>query len=140
MLAHRMIRVVIVAALCVFLAAPIGSAKNHGSAKEHGKAPTPSAAVAVTQWSSEDLRILREYYAQHPVKLPPGLQKKYARTGQLPPGWQKKMHAFPAAVDARLPPLCTYCGRGVVDGYGVIYDKRTSIVLDVIRLAGDIMR
>ncbi|MGB0860271.1 MULTISPECIES: hypothetical protein [Pseudoalteromonas] len=23
--------------------------------------------------------------------LPPGLQKKYERTGQLPPGWQKKI-------------------------------------------------
>jgi hypothetical protein len=140
MLAHRMIQVVIVAALCVFLSAPIGSAKNHGKAKENGKISTPSAGVEALHWSSEDLRIVREYYAQHPVKLPPGLQKKYARTGQLPPGWQKKMQAFPAAVDTRLPPLCAYCGRGVVDGYGVIYDKRTSIILDVIRLAGDIMR
>ncbi|AOE50017.1 hypothetical protein [Kangiella sediminilitoris] len=25
--------------------------------------------------------------------LPPGLQKKYQRTGQLPPGWQKKVQA-----------------------------------------------
>ena len=140
MLAHRMIQVVIVAALSVFLAAPIGSAKNHGMAKGHGEASTPSTRVEVIHWSSDDLRILREYYVQHPGNLPPGLQKKYARTGQLPPGWQKKMHAFPAAVDARLPPLCAYCGRGVVDGYGVIYDKRTSIILDVIRLAGDIMR
>ncbi len=23
--------------------------------------------------------------------LPPGLQKKYERTGELPPGWQKKL-------------------------------------------------
>lgn len=135
-----MIHIVFAAALSVFLAAPIGSAKDQGEGKGHGKAPTSSARVEVSHWSSEDLRILREYYTQHPVKLPPGLQKKYARTGQLPPGWQKKMHAFPAAVDARLPPVCAYCGRGVVDGYGVIYDKRTSIILDVIRLAGDIMR
>lgn len=25
--------------------------------------------------------------------LPPGLQKKYERTGELPPGWQKKLVA-----------------------------------------------
>ncbi len=26
-------------------------------------------------------------------KLPPGLVKKYQRTGQIPPGWQKKLRA-----------------------------------------------
>ena len=25
-------------------------------------------------------------------KMPPGLEKKYQRTGELPPGWQKKLH------------------------------------------------
>jgi hypothetical protein len=29
---------------------------------------------------------------------------------------------------------------GVFDGYGVIYDKRTAIVMDVIQLVGDILR
>ena len=43
-------------------------------------------------------------------------------------------------VDTRLPPLSPYYGRSIVDGYGLIHNKRTSIILDVIRLAGDIMR
>lgn len=29
--------------------------------------------------------------AEKEKDLPPGLQKKYARTGELPPGWQKKL-------------------------------------------------
>lgn len=134
-----MIRIVNIAVLCAFLAAD-GSAKDRGKGRGHGKSPTRTEVAEVVRWSAADLRILRDYYAQHPVRLPPGLQKKYARTGQLPPGWQKKMQAFPASIDARLPAPCAYCGRGVVDGYGVIYDKRTSIILDAVRLAGDIMR
>jgi hypothetical protein len=41
--------------------------------------------------------------------LPRGLQKKLARTGQLPPGYR----------------------RGVVDGHAVIFDDRTHVLLDV---------
>ena len=99
-----------------------------------------SPPVVVMQFAPADIRILREHYTVHPVSLPPGLEKKYQRTGTLPPGWQKKMAVFPAVVESRLPPLCSYCGRGVIDGYGVIYDKRTRIILDVVQLTADILR
>lgn len=60
--------------------------------------------------------------------LPPGLAKKYARTGQLPPGWQKKMEPLPPAIEHRLPPLRRGHHRGVIDGRAVIYDSRGVIV------------
>jgi len=28
----------------------------------------------------------------------------------------------------------------VIDGYGVIYDKKTAIILDIVQLASDILR
>lgn len=57
-------------------------------------------------FSDHDIEIIRDYYSDNyqgnyqnhhhddgkkKKKLPPGLQKKYQRTGQLPPGWQKKL-------------------------------------------------
>jgi hypothetical protein len=108
-----------------------------GPKPKHGAHATP---VVVVQFAPTDVRVLRDYYRVNRVTLPPGLQKKYQRTGTLPPGWQKKMASFPAVVESRLPPLCSYCGRGVIDGHGVIYDKRTRIILDVVQLAGDILR
>src|SRR5678809_585560 len=42
----------------------------------------------------EDYVVVERYYAG-PRDLPPGLRKKYQRTGKLPPGWEKKMRPFP---------------------------------------------
>ncbi len=81
----------------------------------------------------EDAGYLREYYGG-PVDLPPGLRKKYYRTGKLPPGWEKRFRPFPVVVIERLPPPPPYCDRGYVDGYAVVYDRRTRIILDVIDL------
>ncbi|NOT27392.1 MAG: hypothetical protein HOP16_14975 [Acidobacteria bacterium] len=64
---------------------------------------------------------MREHYQPRYKNLPPGLQKKLARTGQLPPGWEKKMEAFPADLERRLSRLPTGLHRGVIDGHAVIY-------------------
>jgi hypothetical protein len=32
----------------------------------------------------------------------------------------------------RLPPPPPYCERGYVDGYAVVYDRRTRVILDVL--------
>ncbi len=81
----------------------------------------------------EDRVYLRQHYSG-PVNLPPGLRKKYYRTGTLPPGWEKRFRPFPVVVVRRLPPLPPNCDRGYVDGYGVVYDRRTRVILDVIDL------
>lgn len=83
---------------------------------------------AHARFGDEHLRIIRDYY--HPGGLPPGLQKKYYRTGQLPPGWQKKVRPFPHEIERRMAPLCDGCARGYVDGYAVVYQPRTGLVID----------
>ena len=75
--------------------------------------------------------MIREYYAPRYRNLPPGLQKKLARTGQLPPGWQKKMEPFPVVVERDLVVLPAGYRRGVIDGHAVIYDSRTHVMVDV---------
>ena len=81
----------------------------------------------------EDDVYLRQYYSG-PRDLPPGLRKKYYRTGKLPPGWEKRFRPFPPALIQRLPPPPPYCERGYVDGVAVVYDRRTRVILDVIDL------
>jgi hypothetical protein len=75
--------------------------------------------------------VIREHYAPRYRNLPPGLQKKLARTGQLPPGWRKKMEPFPVAMERQLVALPNGYRRGVIDGHAVIYNPRTQVIVDV---------
>ena len=77
----------------------------------------------------EDIRVIHEYYYRR--DLPPGLKKKFYQTGQLPPGWQKKMQPFPYEIEERLPPLPDGCVRGYMDGYAVVYQPRTRVIVDI---------
>jgi hypothetical protein len=83
-----------------------------------------------------DVRVINEYYAPRYRSLPPGLQKKLYRTGHLPPGWEKKVEPFPVAVERQLAPLPRGYRRGVVDGYAVVYDPGTRVIVDVTVLFG----
>ncbi len=82
-------------------------------------------------FSPREIRIIRQHYAPQYRNLPPGLQKKYARTGQLPPGWRKKIEPFPVAVERELVVLPSGYRRGVIDGHAVIYNPRTQVIVDV---------
>lgn len=125
---------------CLSLAAMSADAKDKGKGKGHQATTGSSGTVVNVQFATTDVGIIRQYYGTHPVNLPPGLQKKIAKGKPLPPGWQKKLRAFPSNIDSRLSPTCGTCGRGVIDGYGVIYDQRTAIILDIVQLAADILR
>jgi hypothetical protein len=83
-------------------------------------------AISVS-WSAHDITILREHYAPQYRSLPPGLQKKYARTGKLPPGWQKKMKPLPPSVERECAPLPVGFRRGIIEAHAVIYDSRGTI-------------
>jgi hypothetical protein len=78
-----------------------------------------------------EVRVIREYYAPRYRRLPPGLQKKLLRTGQLPPGWQKRFEPFPLVVERQLIVLPPGYRRGVLDGHGVVFDPRTQLFVDV---------
>jgi hypothetical protein len=82
-------------------------------------------------FSTRDVRLIRAHYAPRYRKLPPGLQKKLARTGTLPPGWQKKMERFPASLERELAVLPRAYRRGVLDGHAVIYQPKTQIIIDI---------
>jgi len=88
-------------------------------------------------FSSRDVRAIHDYYGDDTRSLPPGLQKKLARGGTLPPGWQKKIAPLPRELEGRLAPLrCEDCRRGVIEGRVVIYNRRTTAILDVMSILG----
>jgi len=92
----------------------------------------PAVAVSVS-WGTRDIEMIRRHYAPTYRNLPPGLQKKYARTGQLPPGWQKKIEPFPASLERECATLPAGYRRGVIDAQAVIYNSRGTII-DVVVL------
>ncbi len=88
-------------------------------------------------FGDKDVQVLGAYYVEPaPRNLPPGLAKKYARTGKLPPGWQKKMQPMPVAVERQLAPLPRDYRRGIVDGFAIVYNSRTGVTIDVVALFG----
>ncbi|MGE5815407.1 MAG: hypothetical protein ACM36C_13040 [Acidobacteriota bacterium] len=110
------------------------SASDAASKKPQHSAPPPVSGTQVSVqvvFSRHDVQVIREYYAPRYRSLPPGLQKKYQRTGQLPPGWQKKVQPFPVALDRRLVALPVGYSRGMIDGHAVIFNSRTGTIFDV---------
>ena len=108
-----------------------GQGRGNGNFKIASTATKPVSDVQIVvrsvSWSPRDIEVIRTHYSQPSTSLPPGLQKKVARGGQLPPGWQKRMQPFPASVDRVLLSLPTGYERGVVDGHAVIYNGTTVI-------------
>ena len=128
---------VAIGALLIQTTAAAAPDKDKNKQKGHAKQETVAvdrtdARVAVNVvFGSADLRIIREHYAPRYRNLPPGLRKKVARGGSLPPGWQKKYEPFPYAVEHRLVHLAPEYRRGVFDGHAVIYDRRSNVIVDV---------
>jgi Ni/Co efflux regulator RcnB len=77
-----------------------------------------------------DLVVIRDYYRPYYRPLPPGLQKRYARTGSLPPGWAKRMRPLPVYVERDMARVPRGYHRGVIDGRAVVYNDR-GFILDV---------
>ena len=91
-----------------------------------------SSSVSVrVVFEPREVRVIREYYGPRYQTLPPGLQKRYRRTGQLPPGWQKKMQPFPGVLERQLAVLPAGYERGVIDGHAIIYNPRTQVIFDI---------
>jgi hypothetical protein len=106
--------------------------KGQKKSKQTGAKTEPVTAVAVdVAFGSADVVILRDYYAPRYRRLPPGLQKKVARGGELPPGWKKKFEPFPVEIERRLAPLPVGYRRGVIDAHAVIYKASTNVIVDV---------
>jgi len=102
-------------------------AKNHDGVRGY-------PVVAIAYFPPQDIRVLREHYEPRFRSLPPGLAKKYERTGNLPPGWQKKIEPVPVAVERHLVVLPPEYRRGYLDGVVVVYSPRTQVVVDIVAL------
>jgi hypothetical protein len=114
--------------LLLLLLGGLVAGKDHG--KKHWKDDEKhDRAYGAFYYRDDDIRIIYDYY--HPRHLPPGLQKKLYRTGRLPPGWEKKIRPFPVVIERRLPPLCVGCARGYIDGYAIVYQPRSRVIIDV---------
>jgi hypothetical protein len=121
--------------LTASVGAPEGPQKSKGHAKnDHRSAatvPDERASVSIQLvFSSRDAVAIREYYAPRYRRLPPGQQKKLARGGSLPPGWERKMEFFPPVLEQRLARLPEGYHRGVIDAHAVIYKAGSPIVID----------
>jgi hypothetical protein len=134
-------RIMFAVVVVVLVTAPTLHAGDQGKSGKHKDAKGKTAvtsdhektstAVSVSvSWGTHDLDLVRRHYAPRYRSLPPGLQKKYARTGQLPPGWQKKMEPFPASLERECAVLPSGYHRGVFDGHAVIYNTR-GVIIDV---------
>jgi len=86
--------------------------------------------------------MIRQYFHDHAGSLPPGLAKRggnlppglakqLRRKGHLPPGLEKKVAVFPFDLERRLSPLKAGLVRGVIEGRAVIFNSKTSVILDV---------
>lgn len=111
------------------LAAAPAAAKHWDDDKKHGN---KHHAVEAYYFRPADVRIIHEYYEPRYRSLPPGIAKKYYRTGQLPPGWAKKMQPLPVVIERQLVVLPPEYRRGYIDGTVVVYSPRTHSIIDVV--------
>lgn len=75
-----------------------------------------------------DIVVIRDHYRGQ--RLPPGLARKLARGGALPPGWRKKWQPVPVIIGRRLAPLPCGYQRGFYNGAYVVYDSRRGVLVD----------
>jgi hypothetical protein len=124
--------VINVMAAVLLVGVPLSEAAQHGRGQRPDVRDDRGAIRGDVHivFSAGDTRVLREYYAPRNRRLPPGLQKKFNRTGSLPPGWQKKLEPLPLVVERQLVVLPPTYRRGVIDGHAVIYAPRTGIIID----------
>ena len=102
--------------------------KNAKHAVAHSDDTDAAKLMVHVSWTTHDVEIIRHHYTPKYRELPPGLRKKYQRTGQLPPGWQKKMQPFPAELERECAPLPAGYRRGVFDAHAVIYNSHGTII------------
>ena len=106
------------------------------------KATGVEAHVGVDIFIGKDRDVIQRYFVDHAGSLPPGLAKRggnlppglakqLRRKGHLPPGLEKKVALFPVELERRLTPLQPGLVRGFIEGRAVIYNKNTSVILDI---------
>ena len=83
-----------------------------------------------------DLRVISKYYASLYASLPRVPESKFRRNGQLPPGWEARMQLIPVEVETQLIPVPVGYRRGIIDGFAVVYNLQSAVIIDVTPLFG----
>lgn len=109
---------------------------------KHGRGRGAVAAVSI--FTGPDVEIIRSYWRGGPSGLPPGLAKRRGlppglakqlhRNGRLPRGIEKRLVYFPAELEARLKPLEPGLRRCFLEGWALILNPKTQVILDVVVL------
>jgi len=121
--------------LTMMATTPVAGPASHDDQK--GAHKRSQERVRFSYFPPQDVRLIRDYYGPRTRTLPPGLAKKYERTGQLPRGWQKKIEPLPVAIERRMVVLPPEYRRGYVDGVVVVYSPRTQVVVDIAAVLED---
>lgn len=143
----------ILAAVLVLLLAAAGPALAQGKGKDKGNPGKPDNEVSTEEviegvtagvlgavLSNDERRIIRNYFGEHPKdagklkELPPGIRKKIARGGTMPPGIAKQ--ALPDGLHRRLPPRDGY-DYEIVGTDVVLVETATRVIVDVLK---DVLR
>ena len=126
-------------------AVPAKDKPNKGKGNSKARyASASGGAVDIDIVLGDYRRIVRDYIDHPPSgslppglakrsgELPPGLEKQLRSKGTLPPGLQKRLAPYPPDLARRLPHLGDDYRGGFLHGRVVVFNKRTSAILDVI--------
>lgn len=139
--------------LCGLLMAALGAGSalaqgnSHGKGKGHNKHQDQDSDEGPQRgygFSKHDRQIISGYYANQTSNLPPGLakrngnlppglEKQLERNGTLPPGLQKRVQPCPVELERQLPPLPPDYRRGVIGGHVVVFNRNTSVIVDIFK-------
>jgi len=130
---------VILSSMSLVTSAPKDKGKNSQTVQ---KAADADVHIGVDIFAGKDRNMIRQYFhyyarslppglAKRGGNLPPGLAKQLRQKGHLPPGLEKKVALFPVDLERLLPPLKAGLVRGVIEGRAVIFNPKTSVILDI---------
>jgi hypothetical protein len=144
---------ILAAVLALLLATATPVLADQGKGKGNDKAGNPNSedttsavvegivgGVVGAVLNDDEKKTIRQYFDSHPeaggkVKpLPPGIRKKLARGGTLPPGIAKQ--ALPDGLHRQLPPR-TGQDYEVIGTDVVLIDTATKVIVDVLK---DVLR
>lgn len=140
----------ILAAILILLLAAAGPALAQGKGKGNGKPDNDTTTEGVIEGvttgvlgavlNNDERRIIRDYFGEHPKaagkvkELPPGIRKKIARGGAMPPGIAKQV--LPDGLHRQLPARDGY-DYEIVGTDVVLVETATRVIVDVLR---DVLR
>ena len=145
----QLLRLFFAGSLALTLATAPAWAQGHGNGKakghdKHDKGDDDDQGRGYEKYGfrAQDREIVTSYYSKHGSglppglakrggDLPPGLEKQLERNGTLPPGLQKKLQPCPVEITRQLPPLPADYERSVIGAHIVVFNRNTSVIVDV---------